>query len=320
MQSDKQAAAAAKFDSADADAEYRWLDDALSSLKSGWRFILAGGALFALIALVYLWTADYKYGASLRVSATEPTSARPGGLGSLGGLAAIAGVGGLGGETATPFKLYLESLQSRPVATVLAADPAVMHTIFASEWDAGGKRWREPHSVGRSLKNGVLGLLGLPVDRWTPPDAARLQLFLAENIAIDQNIKTPLVTIGMESTDPQFATGFLTKLHLAADQLLREQSRTRTESNIAYLTGKLATVSLAEYREVLFDSIADQEKQMMLVNSTAPFAADPFGPATSSLHPTSPRIVPTLVGATLAGLLVGAALAIAVGLRRNARS
>ncbi|TFU03272.1 hypothetical protein EUV02_08770 [Polymorphobacter arshaanensis] len=297
--------------------DHRWLGALLENLRAKWWWVAAGGAAFALLALIYLWNADYEYTASLRVSATQPASARSSGLGSLGGLAAIAGVGGLAGETATPFKLYVEGLQSRAVAKRMADNPELMHTIFAPHWDAATKRWREPASAARTAKNAVFGMLGLPVYAWEPPGAAQMQLFLAENISIDQNIKTPLVTISIQSVDPVFAVKFLTELHRVSDQLLREQSRARTESNIAYLTDKLGTVSMAEYRQVLFDSIADQEKQMMLVNNAAPFAAEPFGPATASLRPTSPRPLPTLIGSTIAGLLFGAAIAMLFGRRKR---
>jgi|JI10StandDraft_1071094.scaffolds.fasta_scaffold58964_4 uncharacterized protein involved in exopolysaccharide biosynthesis len=311
------AAATSEFPAMLPGDDHRWLGALLENLRAKWWWVAVGGAVFALLALIYLWNADYEYTASLRVSATQPATARASGLGSLGGLAAIAGVGGLSGESATPFKLYVEGLQSREVATRLAANPALMQTIFAGQWDAGTKRWRQPPSIARTAKNAVFGLLGLPVYAWEAPGPGQMQLFLAENISIDQNIKTPLVTISMQSTDPAFAVKFLTELHRVSDQLLREQSRARTTSNIDYLTGKLGAVSLAEYRQVLFDSIADQEKQMMLVNNAAPFAAEPFGPATASLRPTSPRPLPTLIGSTIAGLVFGAGLAMLFGRRKR---
>ncbi len=293
-----------------------WLDELLQALRERWLVVVGAGVVAALLALIYLWTAEYKYTAALRVSATQPATGRSAGLGSLGGLAAIAGVGGLSGESATPFKLYVEGLASREVAARMAANDELMRIIFAREWDAQAKRWREPTSVARSAKKAVFGVLGLPVYAWQAPGPARMQGFLAENISVDQNIKTPLVTISMQSVDPDFAVKFLTELHRVSDQLLREQSRARTESNIAYLTSKLGTVSLAEYRGVLFDSIADQEKQMMLINNAAPFAAEPFGPATASLQPTSPRPLPTLIGATIAGLIFGAAGVMLFGRRK----
>ena len=144
-----------------------------------------------------------------------------------------------------------------------------------------------------------------------------MQDFLGKSIVIDQNIKTPLVTIMFQSPDPVFAVNFLAALHEADDGFLREQSRARTQSNIAYLTSKLETVSLAEYRAVLFNAIAEQEQQMMLVNNATPYAADPFGPATVSLQPTNPRPLLVLIAATIAGLVAGVAFAVLFG--RNGR-
>jgi len=299
--------------------DHQWLFDVLASLRAGWMIVLASGALFALLALIYLWTATYKYTAALRVSATQTSNTSGGGLGALGGLAAIAGVGGMGAETATPFKLYVEGLQSREVAALLSKDDALMHIVFARQWDADMKHWHEPGGVGHFVKTGVFRMLGLPNYPWTPPGAAELQLYLGENIAIDQNIKTPLVTISIQSADPVFAVDFLTKLHLVSDQRLREQARARTESNIAYLKSALPGVSLAEVRVVLFNAIADQVQQMMLVNGSAPFAAEPFGPASASLRPTSPRPLPTLVGATIAGLFLGIAWVSLFGRARRRR-
>lgn len=292
-----------------------WLTEMLATVRARWPLILGMALVFFMLALVYLWTATYSYTAALRVSSAQSSTQRPG-LGSLGGLAAIAGVGGgLSGESATPFKLYVEGLTSREVAARLSANQPLMQTIFGREWDASAKRWREPTSALRSLKNGVFHLLGLPVYAWEAPGPARMQEFLAKTIVIDQNIKTPLVTIMIESPDPVFAVKFLTQLHAADDAVLREQSRIRTQSNIAYLTSKLETVSLAEYRKVLFDAIAEQEQQMMLVNNTTPYAAEPFGPATVSLRPTKPRPISMLIGTTIAGLIAGVALAVLLGRR-----
>jgi hypothetical protein len=295
-----------------ANDESVWLAEVLATLKSRWLVIAGAGALFFLLALVYLWTATYNYTAALRVSSAQATAQRPG-LGALGGLAAIAGIGGGAGEAATPFKLYIEGLQSREVADRLSKNPQIMHAIFAREWDAAAGRWREPASKRHAIKTGVFKLLGLPVYPWSPPGPAELQDFLAEQVIISQNIKTPLVTVLFNSSDPAFAVKFLTALHEADDNYLREQSRARTKSNIGYLAGKLETVSLAEYRKVLFDAIAEQEQQMMLVNNSTPFAAEPFGNPTVSLRPSSPRPIPVLISMTFAGLVAGTGLVLLFG-------
>lgn len=290
-----------------------WLSELLAKLRARWLVVVATAAVFFVAGLIYLWTAEYTYTAAMRVSSAQTSTQRPG-LGALGGLAAIAGVGGgMSGEAATPFKLYVEGLKSREVATRLSRNPELMRVVFKREWDARSGKWREPTSVLRTIKDSVFRILGLPVYPWEAPGPAQLQEFLGENIAIDQNIKTPLVTVTFDAPDPVFAVKFLTALHEADDGFLREQSRARTQSNISYLTGKLETVSLAEYRQVLFDAIAEQEQQMMLVNNATPYAADPFGPATVSLQPTNPRPLLVLIAATIAGLVAGVAFAILFG-------
>jgi uncharacterized protein involved in exopolysaccharide biosynthesis len=309
-------AAPAEANAAFATDETMWLKELVATVRARWLLILATAVIFFVLALISLVNADYTYTAALRVSSAQTSTQRPG-LGALGGLAAIAGVGGgLSGEAATPFKLYIEGLTSREVATRLSRDPQLMHVIYAREWDGAAGKWRKPKSVLRAFKDAIFGAVGLPVYAWQPPGPAQLQDFLKSQIVIDQNVKTPLVTIGFNSTDPAFAVKFLTELHEADDNFLREQSRARTQSNIAYLTAKLDTVSLAEYRKALFDSIAEQEQQMMLVNNATPYAAEPFGPATSSLEPTKPRPITVLVGTTFAGVIAGSALAVLLGRRR----
>jgi uncharacterized protein involved in exopolysaccharide biosynthesis len=298
------------------DNSTQWLREMLSTIRSRWPIIVGTAAVFFLMATYYLHTTPYSYTAALRVSSAQASTARPG-LGSLGGLAAIAGVGGgVAGESATPFKLYVEGLTSREIATRLSRNPELMRVIFKSEWDSGTGRWREPRGPLRSIKEGVFNVLGIPIYAWEPPGPARMQEFLGNNILVDQNVKTPLVTILFDWTDPVFAVKFLTALHEADDNFVREQARARTESNVAYLRSKVETTSLAEYRSVLFNAIADQAQQMMLVNASAPYAAEPFGPATSSLRPTKPRPIPVLIGTTVAGLIAGTAVAVLLGRRR----
>lgn len=302
------------------DAVAPWIGEMLRAIRARWPLVLGIAAAFFLVALVYLRNTPYTYTVGMRVSSAQATS-QPGGLGALGGIAAIAGLGGgLSSDTATPFKLYLEGLTSREVATRLSHDPEIMHAVFASQWDASTKSWHQPPSALRGIKNAVFSVLGLPVYPWSPPGAAELQEYLARTVVVNQNTKSPLVTLTVESADPAFAIKFLTRLHEADDAFVREQAKARTESNIDYLRSKVDDIRLTQFRQVLFNAIAEQGQQMMLVNAAAPYAAEPFGPATASPRPTAPRPIPVLVGATVAGLIAGLALAALLGRRGERRS
>lgn len=298
---------------ADGDQDDGWLGAFWEKIRRRWWLVLAFVLAGCVAAIYYLQTAQYTYTAELRVSPAESLSGRGQGGGGLSNLAQLAG---LGSESAPPsaFRLYLEGLKSREVADRLARDPVLMRGIFAGEWDQDRRSWRRPPG---GLKASVWSLLGLPQPTWQPPDGARLQLFLAGNVAALQNTKSPLVTLALETPNPKFGMRFLTRLDLVTDAYLREKQQQRSRSNITYLSDKLRGVTFAEQRAALFAALNDEERAAMLANSRAPFAAEAFGVATASLSPTKPRQLPVLLGGPIIGLVFGVAIAALLGTRRR---
>ena len=293
-----------------------WLGDAWLKIRRRWWLVLVLTLLGLVAAVAYLRTAAYSYTAELRVSAAESSNGRSSTSDRLGGLAALAGVAGEA-PTASPFRLYLEGVKSREVAERLASDPVLMHAIFVKEWDPVRRAWKPPLGLGTRLKAGVWSVLGLPSNAWTPPGAARLQAFIAEYVFVIQSVKSPLVSIVFETPDPKFGMRFLTRLDATTDAILREKQRERTRSNIAYLSDKLRGVTFVEQRAALFKALNDEQRQEMLANSRAPYAADAFGVPTASLTPTKPKQVPLLIAGPLIGMIFGVALAVLIAGRRR---
>ena len=294
-----------------------WIAPALAKLCARWWLVLAAAVLGLLAAVVYLRTADYSYTAELRVSAAESSSGRTGASDRLGGLAALAGVAGEA-QSASPFRLYLEGIKSREVAERLARDRALMQTVFANEWDPTRRAWRQPQGFLGGIKVGVWNILGLPRFAWTPPGAARLQEFIGKSVNVIQSVKSPLVVIAFQTPEPKFGMRFLTRLDATTDDILREKQKERTRSNIAYLSDKLRGVTFVEQRTALFEALNDEQRQDMLANSRAPYAADAFGVPTASLTPTTPKQAPLLVTGVIAGTILGIVLALLIPRRRRA--
>lgn len=301
-------------------AEQRgWPRQALTIILARWPVIVAALAALVLAAVIYLRTTTYEYTATLRATAAPSSLNEPSGMDRLGGLASLAGIPG-SSTTATPFKLYLEGFYAREVADRLSRDRSLMRTVFAREWDGATRGWREPTSFTSGLKRGVYNILGIPRPAWKPPSGARLQEYIAEEVVVTESVKTPLVTVTFNAVDSQFAVRFLQQLDQTTDNYLREQAARRTRGNIAYLSDKLRVVTLAEQRQALFSALSDQERELMLANSAEPYAAQPFGAVTSSLIPTKPRPALLLVGAVVAGLLIGVTLALVLGPTRRMRA
>jgi len=292
-----------------------WLGDAWAKVRRRWWLVLAFALLGLIAAVVYLRNASYTYTAELRVSAAESSNGRLSAGDRLGGLAALAGVAGEA-QAASPFRLYLEGVKSREVAERLARDPVLMRNIFVNEWDPERRTWRQPQGFLGGIKAGVWNLLGLPRFAWTPPGPARLQDYIGANVAVVQSVKSPLVSIALQTPDPKFGMRFLTRLDKTTDDILREKQQERTRSNIAYLSDKLRGVTFVEQRAQLFAALNVEQRQEMLANSRAPYAADAFGVPTASLAPTKPRQLPLLIGGPLIGTILGVVLAVVIARRR----
>lgn len=281
------------------------------------RWLLALGAAIGLFAaILYLRSADYSYAVTMKV-APSPASARDtGGLSALSGLASLTGIS-IASVPATPFRLYLEGLYTREVADRLARDPAILTGAFPNEWDAANRRWHPPGGIGPALHDALFLLVGAPVRPWTPPGGERLQDFIIAHVGVDQNPKSPVVTIGIDAVDRDFARLLLARLHATVDTMLRDKALARSNQNIAWIDARLATMTVADHRLALLSTRSDQQQKLMLARNPAAYAAEPFGAITSSAAPVQPRQMPLLLLGLMAGLGLAALLALLVPPRRR---
>ncbi|WP_374597260.1 Wzz/FepE/Etk N-terminal domain-containing protein [Sphingosinicella sp.] len=296
------------------------LKELFDSLWAGRWVLLACVVAAFVVALIYLNATTYKYTARMKVTPVSSTSSVGSSLGGLSGLASIAGVNLSQGQGASPFQLYTEGLDSQVVAEALAQRRDLMQVIFKSEWDDRTQRFVEPGRgpVGETVR-GVRAVLGLPVYTWRPPGSAHLQLYLSERVKLTQNAKTSIATITYEHEDPRFAVKFLSAIHEELDESLRQKALARANLYIDYLSRQLQHVTLIEHREALAQALAEQEKMRMMASSRLAFAAEPFGPATPSLYPTSPKPIPVLVFAVMFGAAIGVGVVIVLRQFRGRR-
>jgi uncharacterized protein involved in exopolysaccharide biosynthesis len=293
--------------------------EVLVALSSFWRTIaIVTGAALAL-AVVYLHLTTHKYTAELKVAPTlSSANSITSRLGGLGALASLAGLNEFLGDDSQPFQLYLEGLHSQEAADALAKNQLIMRTIFRKEWDSDRGTWRAPPFA--QLKRFVKRSFGLPASQWSPPDAARLREYLRKHVEITQSLKTSVVTVTLDYSDPDFAVTFLTALDKAVDETLRESKLERSKAFIAYLTAQLEKVTVVEHRQALSVLLGEEERSRMLASSGAPIAAETFGRPAASLYPTKPRVILVLVGSILGGIMLGCLVVILrdLWLRRDA--
>lgn len=295
-----------------------WLRGAAAVLRQRWWLILGCGLLLLIVVVIYLRGAEYSYSAALRVApAPSAAAARENSsLGALGSLAALTGVS-FGAVPATPFRLYVEGLRSRTAAVCLARDPAMLHGVFPDEWRADLQQWQQPQATGTALHSWLNRLAAAPDPGWSAPDAARLQRELATLVSIEQSGKSAVTLISVDARDPAFGVRLLQRLHLCVDGMLRQRALTRARQNIIYLQARLGGVAIAEHRQILIATLADQQQRLTILRNPAAYAAEPFGAVTVSPGPTKPRPLPIAVAALVLGCGLGAALALLVPRRQR---
>ncbi|HEX4303158.1 MAG TPA: hypothetical protein VHZ78_10220 [Rhizomicrobium sp.] len=290
-------------------SQTQFMRDIVSSI---WRhkWIVAGFvALGLVVGIVQLHRAPRTYTVSLRVAsvAMEQSSSRA--ADRLGGLAALAGVALPSSGNGIGFELYQAGLTSRSAADVLARQPDFMQAMFAGEWDAANKRWREPRSMMRSIRQAFARLIGAPVTPWQPPDAAQVQEALNGLVTVQKSAASPIVVISIRVPNPIWGREFLAKLHRAVDGGLRDKSLDRANRYIDYLNQELAGTSTTDVRASLVATLIDQEKQRMLASSGLDYAADPLEPPVASRAPTSPSPMQVIGVYVLIFVVLGMAVA-----------
>ncbi len=228
-------------------------------------------------------------------------------------MASLAGLSIGAGETALPFELYLQALQSRQVADELSKRDDIMTTLFAGDWDQESKQWQAPADWDRSINRRGRRMLGLPLLAWQPPNGARLQEYLVGSIRIVRLSTVPVVSVTYDHTRPEFAVGLLRALHEAADSMVRKRALERSTLYIQYLSNQLATVNVAEHRLAITQSLSEQEQFRMMASANTPYAAEPFDGPVSSLGPTSPRALVVMALSAAISMLLGTVLALVLG-------
>lgn len=289
------------------------LVEIVRQLMAGKWWIAGFASIGLLAAVLYLHIATREYRTQLQVTPAASSAGGKSQLGGLSGLAAIAGVSlGDSSQGVTPFDLYLETLNSRALAASLAKDPVVMRSAFKEEWDAKAKRWSEPRSPVRVVTKSIRSILGIPRPAWHPPGPPELQEFIRRHVVVEKpDAKdAPITKIILDSEEPEFAAHLLVRMNEIADDRVRRTNLATARSYAIYLSQKLRSEMVAEYRRDLSQALGEQEKSIMLASSKEPYAATTIEPpitASLPVHPNGPFIL--LLGLAV-GMMVGSAVAL----------
>ncbi len=262
-------------------------DDKIS-LRQVWRIIwrgkgtvIAATTIFALGSIAYTLLATEIYRAEVLLApAAEQSTPMIGG--QLGGLAALAGLSvGEGNDVVS-----LAVLQSREFARQFIEQLDLMPIFYEEEWDAENDRWRvDDPTEAPDVRDGV-------------------KFFHEEIFEVSEELRTGLVTLTIEWTDPDIAAEWASILALRLNDRLRERALQEPQTNVDYLQSEMAKATLVTLQESIGRLLEAELPKLMLAKGNEEFAfkiVDPAFPPRLRVRPK--RALTAIIGTILGGLL-----------------
>jgi uncharacterized protein involved in exopolysaccharide biosynthesis len=276
----------AQFDPCD-DDEIDLVD--LWSTLVGYRkligIVTAAGIAIAL-AVAFLMTPVYR--AETLLSPVENTDKAANPLLQFGGLESFVGinVGDAGGGATEA----VAALTSRIFTDAFIKEEGLMPVLYADEWDAGKKAWKDG------------------VEAPTAWDA--YDLFDRKIRFVTKDVKTGLYTLAIEWRDPALAAQWANRLVQRINAERRAEAIREAETNIAYLKEQLAETSVVEMQQAIYQLIEAKIKKIMVAKSQAEYAFKVIDPAVPPQESVRPKRVAIVILGFLCGLLISLVIAL----------
>ena len=287
----------------------------LALLKGSWLIILFG-AMGAWLGVGKLTSFTPTYEAALIVSPAESPWSNTGG--------ALSEVGqrlGINIEpvaaSATTFDRLKLTFGSLVLAELLDAKHGMLKRMYGGGWDEATQQWKRPEGRRAVFEESIRARLHLGT--WSEPTLESVAENLKSSVRVERMGTTPFYRISYRHTDPQFALWLLGTVYREADELMRNQDRASASERKRYLEAQVAVTPSVEGRAMLTGMLSAEVRRLMLLESSAPYAAQVVEPLFVSDRPSTPDLVRDL-GVSLVGwMLAGSFLVILYSLIRSPR-
>ena len=264
--------------------------------------------LFGVGALVVALTTPNTYQAEVLISSSQNKSG--GGLSALasqyGSMAALAGIDLGSGDTGMESAMAL--LQSRKFIISMIEEENLKPALFPKSWDSEAKVWLIPAPSTVSRIKNIFATEIKPVDP-IPSDLAAFKAF-DDLFSVSKDKLSGLVTIKMQSEDPQWATYIANKIIIRLNEYLRNEAILQSDSNIRYLEQEIADTPLVEFKTALYELVESESRNKMFANVNKEYAFKVIDPALVPEQAVKPKRALILVLGVMLGFMLGCAQAL----------
>ena len=285
--------------------------DLLELLRQLLRFkfsILILTLLCGIGALAVALTTPNTYQAYVLISSSQKSSG--GGLSALasqyGGVAALAGINLGSGNNEMDSAISL--LQSRKFIISMIEEENLKPVLFPKSWNSEENAWliHTPSTFSR-IKNSFATEVK-PIDP-IPSDLAAFKVF-DSLLSVSTDKLSGLVTVRMESEDPQWAAETANKIIIRLNEYLRNQAILQSDKNIRYLEQEIANTPLVEFKSALYDLVETESRNKMFSNVNQEYAFKVIDPALIPEQAVKPKRALILIMGVMLGFILGCAQAL----------
>lgn len=264
--------------------------------------------LFGVGALGVALTTPNTYQAEVLISSSQNKSG--GGLSALasqyGSMAALAGIDLGSGDTGMESAMAL--LQSRKFIISMIEEENLKPVLFPKSWDSEAKAWLMPAPSTVSRIKNIFATEVEPVDP-VPSDLAAFKAF-DDLFSVSKDKLSGLVTIKMQSEDPQWAAYIANKIIIRLNEYLRNEAILQSDSNIRYLEQEIADTPLVEFKTALYELVESESRNKMFANVNKEYAFKVIDPALVPEQAVKPKRALILVLGVMLGFMLGCAQAL----------
>jgi uncharacterized protein involved in exopolysaccharide biosynthesis len=263
-------------------------------LRAGWKLIALTTMIAGAIAvIVALWmTPIYEATVLLGVTTQDDQGVKGQGLSKLasqfGAAADILDFGGFSNQKAEA----VATLQSRVLTETYIREQNLLPILFAAKWDATRGEWKTKD----------------PEKRPTLWDGNKL--FDKKIRTVTEDKRSGLVSLTISWKNKEQAAQWATDLVARTNAYLREKALATSSRHIEYLNEELKHTSVLELQGAIFRLLEVEIKKTMIARGNDEYAFKTIDPAVVPREKSRPQRLLISAFGTLAGVFVGAMLAL----------
>ncbi|OOE62717.1 Wzz/FepE/Etk N-terminal domain-containing protein [Salinivibrio sp. IB282] len=286
------------------------LRELFAALWQGKWLIIALTFLFAASGVGYSLSLPNTYKSEALLA---PANAEGGGglasmAGQLGGLASLAGVD-LGSSGGSDTKIALATLKSRQfIGQFVHSHDYEVRLMATQGWDRDTQQWVIDTERYNPDTQTWIKPEDAPKHKPAAPTDWELYKAFSEQLTVNEQKDSGLITISFESQSPEFAQQVVEQLVRDINAHVKRDKLNETQTNIGYLRQQLENTNLTQMQNVFYQLIEEQTKSLMLAEVKDEFVFETVDPAIVPEEKAGPKRALICVLATLLGGMLGVAV------------